>query len=86
MIKLLKRIREIDRYGFPISLNFDEKGPSHNTLFGGILTLIFYMYIIIYISFGINKIVNHGQDNYVLYNQAIDLGSLGEVNYKDTQF
>ena len=68
MIKFLKRIREIDRFGFPIQLNFDEKGSSHNTIYGGILTLIFYLITIIYIAFGILKIVQHGQDNYVLYN------------------
>ena len=39
-MKLLNHIRSLDDHGTPISLNFNKKGSSHKTYFGGGYTII----------------------------------------------
>ena len=46
-MKLFKNFtRKADIFGYPISLNFDEKGYYYNTSIGGILSIIFYLIIL----------------------------------------
>ena len=46
MKKLKNFIKEQDIFGKEVSLNFDKKGNKYKTLFGGILTIIFCMFIL----------------------------------------
>jgi len=48
-----------DIFGYPVNLNFDKKDSYYKTLFGGILSIIFFL-IIIYLSIeGSFKIIFH---------------------------
>ena len=45
MKSMKKFIRNKDIFGEQVSLNFDKKGNTFKTSFGGFLTIIFYMFI-----------------------------------------
>lgn len=43
MKKINNIIKAIDIFGEPISFNINKKGETHNTLFGGILSLLYFV-------------------------------------------
>ena len=40
-------IKDFDAFGHDIVLHFDKNGPSHNTLVGGITSLVVYLAILV---------------------------------------
>ena len=46
MKKIRKFVKEKDIFGKEININFDKKGNKYKTLFGGFLTILFYMFIL----------------------------------------
>jgi len=75
-----------DVFGYQVNLNFNQKGKSHNTCFGSIMTMIYYIFILGYTIFCFCKIIYHLQsvDNLVTY--SLDLKSVGPINYNETGF
>ena len=41
MVKKCRWLKHIDMFGFPVDLNFDEKGSTHQTVCGSVATLVF---------------------------------------------
>ena len=64
MKKVKKFIREKDIFGKEVSLNFDKKGNKYKTLFGGILTIMFYMFILSVTIYAFVNTSNHSKDTY----------------------
>ena len=40
MVSLSKILKQIDIFGFQVSLNFNRQGSVHNTVIGGFFTLM----------------------------------------------
>jgi len=58
MIKKGKKcFKNIDSFGFDILINFDEKGSTHNTLIGGILSFFYNMLFFVFLGFCIYKTI-----------------------------
>ncbi len=57
MNKIKKTFTYFDFFGYPIGLNFDKKGTSHQTIIGGILSILFMGFTIFYTCLGVIKIV-----------------------------
>ena len=47
----LKKIKRIDNFAYNVFLNFNEQKNTNTTVFGGVLSLIYYAFLLIY--FGI---------------------------------
>ena len=47
---LCRYIKDYDRYGHPVKLNFNKNGPTHNTFLGGIGSLVFYFVIFLVVT------------------------------------
>ena len=51
-------------FGYPVSFNFNKKGAIHNTLFGGIMSLLINLAVVLYLLQNIIKFVtSDGDDN-----------------------
>jgi hypothetical protein len=64
MKKMKQFVKDQDIFGQEISLNFDRKGNTYKTSFGGILTIIFYSLIAAVSAYGIINTLNHTKDTY----------------------
>lgn len=53
---LKRRIKNLDLFGHNVQLNFDKKGTTHKSLLGGIMSLIYLLFIIAFIVFSSIKI------------------------------
>ena len=62
MTSLQSLIKKVDLFGFPITLKFNKKGDTHKSLLGGILSVIFYIFILGYFFYCFNKMINHLND------------------------
>jgi hypothetical protein len=50
--KSLKRfIKNVDIFGHKVELNFDNKGPSHQSLLGSFMTCLFFAFIVTFVVF-----------------------------------
>ena len=78
------KIKNIDIFGHPIQLNFDEKGITHKTIIGGICTILYYIFIIGYTAYCFYKLIYHDQDSVNLVTTSLDLAKLGNVNFNTT--
>ena len=51
-------IRNRDWFGNPIQLNFNKKGSSHNTFFGGLLSVLVNVAMITYCLIFLEKMLD----------------------------
>ena len=79
-----KKLKKIDIFGYPIQLNFNQKGEKHNTLMGSLLTIVYYAFIMGYTIYCFYKLVFHLQDSDNLVTTSLNLGQLGNVSYDST--
>jgi len=59
MEKMKSFVREQDIFGQEVSFNFDKKGKTYQTLFGGTLSIFFYMFIFSVTVYGFINVHNH---------------------------
>lgn len=84
MIK--KKLKQLDVFGYPVNLNFNEKGDSHKTFLGSIVTIIYYLFTFAYTCLCFYRLIYHLQDLDNFVTSSVDLASLGVVNYNQTGF
>ena len=78
------KIKNIDIFGHPIQLNFDEKGITHKTILGGICTILYYIFITGQATYCFYELINYDQGSVTLVTTSLDLAKLGNVNYNTT--
>ena len=77
---ILKYVKDYDRFGHPVQLNFNKNGPTHNTLLGGIGSIFYYLIVFIVI---ITRLAS--SNNEPIDTENPDLPSVNEVeqiNYR----
>ena len=77
-------IRELDMFGHNVMFNFNRKGPSHNTVCGGIISLMIKIFILGYAILNIKKLIFYEDDKYTSVTWATPNIKLGEVDYSKT--
>ena len=65
-------IREQDIFGKPIMLNFNKKGNTHNTVFGGLVSIISKAILFVYFIIHVEKLVNFGDDKITIINSSLN--------------
>ncbi len=73
-----------DNYGKKIELNFNDKGSTHNTTLGGIMTTLVQLLFAVYIGVKGYKMVNSLSDSNQSLMAELDLEALGPVNWNST--
>jgi hypothetical protein len=64
MKKVNKFVKRFDIFGEPISFNINKKGETHNTFFGGVLSLLYiFLFLTLFIQCSL-KIKSHSADIY----------------------
>ena len=58
MNKLSKRIKNHDMFGHKIEFNYNKRGSSHQTIIGGICSLIIKIMILAYSFILMKKLIN----------------------------
>ena len=61
-----------DMFGKEVNLNFDKKGEYHNTIIGGLFSILLRIIMIIYGSMRVNVMVNNLEDADMSMMQVID--------------
>ena len=64
-------IRESDSFGQPILLNFNKKGNTHNTVFGGVISIVTKAILFAYFVIHVEKLVNFGDDKITRTNSSL---------------
>ena len=59
---LNKLIKDLDHFGYHIGLNFNNSGNTHNTIPGGIISILLYIGVIIYTIILLLRIDNREYD------------------------
>ena len=83
---LSSKIKELDKFGHEIVLNFNNKGNYHNTLLGGLLSIFVNIFILIYIWSLINKVIFFQDDTLLTVSKFDDPLKLGDVRLNTTSF
>ena len=65
-------LRNQDGFGQPILLNFNNKGNTHNTLFGGIVSLLSNALLLAYFCIHVDKMLGHKDDKVTIQASAFD--------------
>ena len=51
-MKTMKRlVKEQDMFGHPVTLNFNKKGSTANTLLGGLCSILVKLFLIVFVLF-----------------------------------
>ena len=70
--RLYNLIKMSDMFGKEVNLNFDKKGEYHNTIIGGLFSILLRIIMIIYGSMRVNVMVNNLEDADMSMMQVID--------------
>ena len=77
---ILKR----DYFGHHIRLLFNDRGSSHNTIIGGLTSIIINIFMIGYVSILLKRFILFENDRVTTLNKSQDFGALGPVNFTET--
>ena len=61
-------------FGHTIRLNFRQKGDSHNTIIGGIFSIIVKLALVLYVALNVKKMLMHEDDKYLTETGVFDRG------------
>ena len=86
MSTIYSKIKETDKFGHEIVLNFNNKGNFHNTFFGGLLSILVNIFVLIYIQSLIRKVVFYEDDSIITVTKYGDPLDLGDVPLNSTGF
>jgi len=76
-----KLIKRVDMFGKKVELNFDKNGSTHKTYFGGFITILYVIFIIVYAAYGFLNIGNHTKDKITVFQNYLNMEDLDDVNY-----
>ena len=78
-ISFKRLFKNIDIFGLPISLNFDEKGVTHQSLMGGCCSLLYITIVIWFVVIYTMEILSGAMDTYSLQKYQYEPDDLGDV-------
>jgi hypothetical protein len=85
MKQIKKSIISLDVFGYPITLNFNKKSTTFQTIYGGFSTILILSVLFAYLVLLLQKMIYHQQDMITSNQQSLDLGTLGNQNLNQTR-
>lgn len=82
--KTKKLFESHDMFGHQINFSFNGDGSSHNTLFGGFISLFIKIAATVFFCTNLDRMVNHKFNTQYVESGFLDLGATGSVNYNST--
>ena len=59
---MLQKIKNNDYFGHPVQLNYQKQGATHNTLFGGCVSIVIKFVMIVMVSFKTKQMLFKEED------------------------
>ena len=78
-------IKELDFFGHPILLNFNNKGNTHKSLIGGLISLFIRFFMCFYVTLLIKTLVFEEDYNNSSITSSIKYSDLGKVPMNETK-
>ena len=72
----MKKIKNMDKFGHPISLTFNKSGSDHKTLLGGHVSLIITIFMLVYITSMSKKWWMNEDDNIITVKTDVNISEL----------
>ena len=72
----MKKIKNMDKFGHPISLTFNKSGSDHKTLLGGYVSLIITIFMLVYITSMSKKWWMNEDDNIITVKTDVNISEL----------
>ena len=85
MKQIKKSIISLDVFGYPITLNFNKKSTTFQTIYGGFSTILILSVLFAYLVLLLQKMIYHQQDMITSNQQSLDLSTLGNQNLNQTR-
>ena len=79
-------IRNQDWFGFPITLNFNKKGSTHQSVLGGSVSIIIKTVIFLYCLVLVKTLFHHEDDTLRNVKVQTDPDDLGDITLKEMSF
>ena len=80
---LKKLLRSQDLFGHSITFNFKQQGATHNTLIGGIISLIIKIGFLGYVILHIKKCILYEDNKISMVTDSVDLGQQGKIPFTE---
>ena len=83
MPSISKILKQVDIFGFQVSLNFNRQGSVHNTAIGGFFSLMIGG-LISYLGYtNLELMFKFNNPSLSIVQQKVDFNKLGTLNYDD---
>ena len=79
-------IRNRDWFGSLVSIHFNKNGNTHNTLIGGLASILLDMFMCIFLYKNFDKMVISYDDNISFSKSMVNFEELGDIPYRNTSF
>ena len=70
------KIKELDMFGHTISLNFNNRGSTHNTIVGALLSLPSYIFMIFYLVLLYKRVNDPSFDDLAQFHKSYEFDDL----------
>ena len=71
-------------FGHQIGLTFNKKGSTHNTLIGGITSIVVRVFLAVYIYVIFARMINLDDDTISKEKVEVEYEEIGDVKYNET--
>ena len=79
----MKFIKSLDKFGHPVQFQFNNKGNTHKTFCGGLVSLAIILFMITYVYFQSKKWLLKEDDSISSYTKYVDPDDMGVVSYNE---
>jgi hypothetical protein len=77
MKRFKKYIKDSDWFGHPVALNFNNHGSTHNTLFGGVFSIVFKLFLGAYLTYKTRAMIMLEDPHISTERQIVDVTEVG---------
>ena len=83
---ITKLIKGQDLFGLPVQLHFNNKGPYHRTILGGLFSILIKLFMAFYIYIMFKKMIYFEDNKLSTVTSSQDYDKLGEVDMSEMDF
>ena len=78
----MKKIKNLDKFGHKVEINFDMKGSDHKTMLGAVCSILLNVNMLVFVLGLVKKMVYNLDDSISTVTEYVDQLEIGEITFE----
>ena len=78
----MKKIKNLDKFGHKVEINFDMKGSDHKTMLGAVCSILLNVNMLVFVLGLVKKMAYNLDDSISTVTEYVDQLEIGEITFE----